>query len=290
MKCSQCGKELAPTAKFCTNCGTRVVRPEEPKTNEYADKGSPGVRPEEARPPMPVPDRDLGPKAPAAKPEPKRRKSGKFILIAAGILAVAAVAGIAVGILKPRIEEAVKGVLGGYEEEISEEPARDALEEEEIGEVTEGAREEVSGEAAELVREEEAPEAAEPSGEENPAEVRESAEEEPLMEEPSEEEAEPSEEESLEQQEYILPESNSRYLTNEDLEGMTAEQCRLARNEIYARHGRIFQDEELQAYFESFDWYEPRVQPDAFQESWLNEYEVANRDLIVEYESQKGYR
>lgn len=89
---------------------------------------------------------------------------------------------------------------------------------------------------------------------------------------------------------FVLPDSSSRYLTKSDLQGLTAEQCRIARNEIYARHGRIFQDEGLQAYFNAFSWYQPTIQPDDFQESMLNAYEIANRDLIVEYEKEQGYR
>lgn len=93
-----------------------------------------------------------------------------------------------------------------------------------------------------------------------------------------------------ESQDYILEGSDSKYLTKADLVGLTAEECRLARNEIYARHGRIFKDVEIREYFESFDWYNPTIPPDDFEELMLNDYEIANRDLIVEYESEQGYR
>ena len=93
-----------------------------------------------------------------------------------------------------------------------------------------------------------------------------------------------------EQSQYILPTSNSEYLTMEDLEGLTATECRVARNELYARHGRMFTDEALQAYFDSRDWYVGSIAPEDFDESVLNEYEFANRDLIVVYEEEKGYR
>lgn len=96
--------------------------------------------------------------------------------------------------------------------------------------------------------------------------------------------------EMIEDQQYILPFSNTRYLTYNDLLGFTAEDCRLARNEIYARHGRIFLDEGLQVYFESKSWYNPSVAPENFSESVFNEYEVANRDFIIKYESEQGYR
>lgn len=89
---------------------------------------------------------------------------------------------------------------------------------------------------------------------------------------------------------YIFPNSDSEELTEDDLEGMTAWECKIARNEIYARHGRKFKDEELQTYFNGCDWYEGTVESDDFQESDLNDIEIANRDLIVDYEKEQGYR
>ena len=89
--------------------------------------------------------------------------------------------------------------------------------------------------------------------------------------------------------EYIFPESNSRYLTKSDLAGFTPGLCRLARNEIYARHGRRFQDKELQRYFEWHTWYVPSVEAGDFNESCLNSYEIANRDLIAEFEKEQGF-
>ncbi len=91
-------------------------------------------------------------------------------------------------------------------------------------------------------------------------------------------------------EDYVLPDSSTRYLTKADLEGLTKEECRIARNEIYARYGRKFNDETLQAYFNSKNWYKPTMEADAFKEDMLNKYEVANRDLIVEYETEKGFR
>ena len=89
---------------------------------------------------------------------------------------------------------------------------------------------------------------------------------------------------------YILSNSDSRYLSNEDLSGLSAEQCRLARNELYARHGRKFSDEALQAYFNSCSWYQGSIEPDDFDEAVFNDYEKYNRDLIVQYEHDMGYR
>jgi hypothetical protein len=59
------------------------------------------------------------------------------------------------------------------------------------------------------------------------------------------------------------------------------------RNEIYARHGRIFTTDEMKEIFEKAPWYKPR--PD-FKESDLNEIEKKNVELILEYEKKMGWR
>jgi hypothetical protein len=86
--------------------------------------------------------------------------------------------------------------------------------------------------------------------------------------------------------EYIIDGSDSRYLTDSDLDGLDADQLRLARNEIYARHGRRFNDEELQAYFDSKSWYSGTINPDDFTESMLNDYEIQNANLIKSREDE----
>lgn len=89
---------------------------------------------------------------------------------------------------------------------------------------------------------------------------------------------------------YVLEDSNSRYIDESELENLTAQELKIARNEIYARYGRIFDSEDLKAHFESKSWYQPSILPEDFKEDMLNEYEMANRDLIQEYEEKMGYR
>lgn len=89
---------------------------------------------------------------------------------------------------------------------------------------------------------------------------------------------------------YILPEVNSRYYDQSEIEALTDGELRLARNEIYARHGRRFTSADLQDYFSSKNWYTPEYAPDDFdriQESILNDYEIYNRDLIVSIENRR---
>ena len=90
--------------------------------------------------------------------------------------------------------------------------------------------------------------------------------------------------------EFIFPHSDFENLKRLDIEGLSKGELKIARNEIYARHGRMFQDDSLQAYFNSCSWYTPSIAPEDFKESILNEVEIANRDLIVSYEKEMGYR
>lgn len=55
----------------------------------------------------------------------------------------------------------------------------------------------------------------------------------------------------------IIADSSTRALGPADVAGLTAQQARLARNEIFARHGFRFKDPSLQAYFGQFSWYQP---------------------------------
>lgn len=82
-------------------------------------------------------------------------------------------------------------------------------------------------------------------------------------------------------QEYIFPDSNSRYLSEEEIRNIDEEKQRLARNEIFARHGYIFNDEELNQYFNSTSWYQGTVPSDQFDMDWvLNDFEKKNLELI----------
>lgn len=84
---------------------------------------------------------------------------------------------------------------------------------------------------------------------------------------------------------YILPDSATRRLTQADVAGLTWEQCCLARNEIYARHGRIFQTKQIAAYFEAQSWYHGTVPGTSFDSNTLSPIEHANIDFLAGYEN-----
>lgn len=84
--------------------------------------------------------------------------------------------------------------------------------------------------------------------------------------------------------EFVLPLSDCAYLTEENLLNLSKAQLRIARNEIYARHGRRFRDQALQAYFDGYSWYHGTIEPGAFKESVLTECERENLKLILRME------
>ena len=65
------------------------------------------------------------------------------------------------------------------------------------------------------------------------------------------------------------------------LRGLTADDARKLRNEIYARHGKVFGDPWLQGYFRSQSWYKPNPK---FREAALSPIERANAAQIKRYE------
>lgn len=90
--------------------------------------------------------------------------------------------------------------------------------------------------------------------------------------------------------EYILINSDSRYIGKSEISNMDRKTIELALNEIYARHGRKFSTKEISDYFNSKSWYCGTIEPNDFSQSVINKYERANIDLIVEVMKEKGYR
>lgn len=68
-----------------------------------------------------------------------------------------------------------------------------------------------------------------------------------------------------------------------ELDGLFPEVARRLRNEILARHGRVFKDPSLQSYFASQAWY--RVDP-KFDSKSLTAIEKKNVSIIQEYEGR----
>lgn len=84
---------------------------------------------------------------------------------------------------------------------------------------------------------------------------------------------------------FILSQSNNKLLTEADLQGLSDEELYIAENEIYARHGMAFEDENLLHYFLECPWYSVEVAPNHSNRIRLSSTEKANLELIRKYRS-----
>lgn len=85
-------------------------------------------------------------------------------------------------------------------------------------------------------------------------------------------------------EEYIFPDSDKRYLDESDVAGMSAQELAYGRNEIYARYGRDFNAQELKDYFSGKSWYTVSYSADDFPYDSLNEYEKYNAKFLKQEE------
>ncbi len=62
------------------------------------------------------------------------------------------------------------------------------------------------------------------------------------------------------------------------MKGLSADETRLMRNEIFARHGKIFKSEDLKNYFGQQSWYKPTA-----EEVEISDLEKKNVDFLKAY-------
>lgn len=84
---------------------------------------------------------------------------------------------------------------------------------------------------------------------------------------------------------------SSRYVSADEFDGWSASDLAIVRNEIFARHGRIFTTQKYKDYFSQKTWYEPTYDPsyfDANLDSFLNDYEWANLAVVQKLEDARS--
>lgn len=79
----------------------------------------------------------------------------------------------------------------------------------------------------------------------------------------------------------LYPNASDHLLTGDEISNMSQQELRIMRNEIYARHGFIFQKEDMKQYFSSQTWYKPLY---TSVNNLLTEIEKKNIFLIKRYE------
>ena len=86
--------------------------------------------------------------------------------------------------------------------------------------------------------------------------------------------------------EYWIAYCDVRYLSSSDLAGLTKEECRIARNAIYAKSGRMFKDDSLSSYFSAYSWYRPYISASNFSDDMLSDVQLHNLNVVIEYEKR----
>jgi hypothetical protein len=84
---------------------------------------------------------------------------------------------------------------------------------------------------------------------------------------------------------YLLPFSASRELTEDDISSMDELELTLARNEIYARHGKLFDTPEIQSYFDGLQWYRNISEKES--DIKVSDLELKNAEFIIAYAEDK---
>lgn len=82
---------------------------------------------------------------------------------------------------------------------------------------------------------------------------------------------------------FFFPDSDGRYLSPEDLQGMDDDQVQKAINDIYARNGYIFKNSLFQNYYDAQDWYYPQTNDMDEIREYMNDCERANCEMMSKY-------
>ena len=239
MICKRCQGEVPDNQRFCPTCGALqpMICP------ECGAESRPGSKVcSQCGKKLPAPERE----APPEPPKRKKRSAGSIAAMVAVVLGALVLLGAALLYLKDTLQSV--GNPASLQSQVQDAAPEDP-------------------EPQDVEPEETEPQDAEP-------EATEPQDADPEETEP--EATEPQETAPVEAGQGIFPDSSERLLTQADVAGLSAWELQLARNEIYARHGRRFTNQELQAYFDGCSWYQGTIAPADFDEGVFNDVELAN--------------
>ena len=256
MFCFKCGSQQPDDAKYCSSCGTALLRAGDSATSrddlaQAATETNPTTSPATAK---------------------TRTPSTKYIIIIVAAIVVAVLLGVI-------IFNVVSALQSNDTSATSTESAQTAPANEtgQTGDAPTATSKDQDG--------------SERSGANTASQKDSSKDDIPTTEATPEEVAAQGEDRWVEENESIPAGMDERYLRKPKIENLDTFTLYLARNEILARHGRKFKNQDLRDYFNSRTWYKPKYSPEEFDSKHmgeLNEYEKANIDIILEVEREKG--
>ena len=285
MFCSNCGTRLPEGTKFCTNCGLPVESPaqgagDQAAADETVAMPSPSTGSGPAREYVPIsidePAVAPEPAAPSyASSAPQRSGGTSPVTIVMALIAAVAVIALVVVVADPfhtgGSDPAPQQQVVAEEESKDDAADDDALTEDEST-------------ADDASDEEESSDDSSRGGDNNVVVVV-----------GDDGKDEPSGGDTIVVHEspdgYVLPNSSSHTYSAGELSHLTDWELYLARNEIYARHGREFHNDDLQRYFNGQSWYTPVYSPEDFDArsgSILSSVEQKNAATILSIEQSRG--
>lgn len=281
--CVKCGNKLAPGLKFCTSCRLKLsiddqtpsrngtaapVSSKQPLQQERQKQQGAAQQQRPVQQPKPMqrqtPPRTAMNAMNSMTPEPPKKKTGLMI----GIIAAILVLSIGIG--------AGAAILLGGDKEPEQEAANNVVY------VPVPAGETVAKEStAEAATETKKPDETKENSNQVTIETKKPAETKENSNQVTIETKKPQNTSPYAGQKF--PDSSERYISASELSGMSRDEIQLCINDIYARHGYIFKDDGLRAYYQSQSWYRGTNGDMNGVAATFNSYERANVELFASY-------
>lgn len=80
---------------------------------------------------------------------------------------------------------------------------------------------------------------------------------------------------------FVFPNSDTELINQVKIENLSDQDLTYAINEIYARHGYIFRNQQMREYYEQFIWYRGEIPSDEFSVECFNQIESDNWNLLI---------
>ena len=254
MFCTNCGSEVKEGLKFCTNCGFKL---EEEEPQEVTP--TPQIERTEVMTPVQPAVIQQEPKVYSATPtqsatqqikEAKSSKAPTVVLIVATIIIVAGGALASLAIVQPPIEF-LKDTPFSSVKSSSETSKKSDVKDD-------NAKEETKSDSADKKEDTS-------SSNKNNSNTSSSGS-------------------------YVIKDSDTRRLTDSDIVSLTDDQICIANNEIWARHGRKFDNKWLQDYFNKQSWYKGTIEPSEFLSVYSpSQIENDNASFLMSTLNGRGY-